>query len=507
MITKNTLIGLCLYLITSITYIGSCFSQESRFTVSYTDAINCGPDYHLTNTIIQQTELILQYKNKKENLYDFYRVSGKNLKHEKMGSFKLNNPESTLGLTSLGSRVYSPYFATDRNQKLNCLLLQEFDLNELSFSDDPITVDCLQGDDFYHNFENSFASYATDKSRSLLLIYYKLPELKDGTKVFRFTLIDKDLNLVWRTDAQAKIDDQKVKIGNKEWGSAGGMFGGTSGNAAIVMDEKGDVYFWSVTEPQRRGDPLKTFVSRVNGDGVVHEEVTQSDCEIVMNWINPLDFRLIPSESGIFISAHLEKKGRDKDTKWANRGKLFGKWDDSGISVNTYPYSYKLLLETFTKSEREKYSKLKERGRPVGWMVFPPKTNSTSFMLKKDGGMYYVERGPNDQLIYSVSRNGELSWVTTLIADETPSVYDGGDEALLSYQRRGNMMVSSIMDDGMIEIETRKMTDSEKGDFSNDFSKAIQLAEDVFVTTDRSYENGFRSNNYSQRIGFLKILR
>lgn len=469
------------------------------------------------------------FRTKKDPAYVFFKIAD-DMSIERLGEYKLESEDSRISLAKVGSRIYTPFFITDREQKLNCMFIQEFDIEEGKHIGDPIRVDCLQGDDFYHDFANSFATYKTTRDHSKLLIYYKLPEMEDGTRVFRFAVFNASLDLLWTQDVPAKDGDRKLLVGNQSWGSANGFFGSSSGADAIKMDEKGDIYFWSATEIRHRGEMPQIFVTRVSADGYEHQNITQTDCDIVLNAISPTDVQLVAKNDGVFISGHVDRKAGDKDTRWANRGKLFGKWDSEGLAVFTYPYSYDILLESHDKKARERYASLEAKHRPVGWMEWPPKSYNTDHALKADDkGMYFVERGPTYYLLYFVTNEGEMRWIAPLAMHDMPEVVDGGDRALLIFHDHVNNLkkgwshdngitypssetsvgaIGYVLDSDPTEKVKRKMTSAERGGakYYPSLATEIRPGKFVYIDVDRTEPDWGTPAKYAYKVGLIQIL-
>lgn len=453
---------------------------DEKLSITYSDELNIDQGFKYYDSEAIDGKFYFIFRNSENGSHKFYRT-GTDLNMEELGEIAPDDASFRLTLATVGDRTYAAFFNTDREKKLNCLFLQEFSYSKVGFLDDPIQVDCLQGDDFYHNFANSFAAYQLSPDESKLLIYYKLPEIDRDTKNFRFCAYDSDLNELWRQDVIMKEGDKKLRIGFSEWHAAEGFGGNTSNPSAIKFDDEGNVYFWSTSEIKHRGEIPTTYITRVDENGAETKPINIPNANILLSVYNRNDFRLYPCANGVYFFGHVEGVGKEHD--FPNRGLIVGTWIDGELKYKAHNYDYDLTMKAMPERTYNRNIKAKEKKKPVGWGPFPPQTGNS--LVREDGsGMFMLEAGPIGYLVHYVNNSAEIEWSIPLATAEVPDLYEYDNQLIFINNESGSNLTRSwnprkgiehassdnpVHSIGYIDlkdptvVERRRMTKSEKG--------------------------------------------
>lgn len=338
-----------------------------------------------------QEAFYTHFAKKKEVTYGRY---GYDLKRQKTNTLEevkdklVRNSEFHL---EVGDEIYEFYSVTDKKAKTNKLFCRTLDKDKLSPNRDDAELFTLKGEAFYKDFANAFTQVEIAPSGELFLVAIKLPEEKDRFRRFKFMVFDRKFNQKWEKTEKFYIKkDQKFKVVNQDWISAGGgnfffRMGNTGSYNAFNIGDDGEVVTWGVNdkgrdfEKERRFD---TYVYRITENETARAKVGFADKKI-------LSSRIGLSRTGeVMISGFYNN---DKKTKYnLIDGAFLSYWDvqagePTHISFDEFSDEFK--QQYWSERKIKKYAKEKSKGKNrVGMDRF----YLDHVIEKSDGGVILV---------------------------------------------------------------------------------------------------------------------
>lgn len=346
------------------------------------------------------------FEQKKASIYGKYGYDLKRQKTNEIEAVKskvVNNSELHL---EMGDEIYQFYSITDKKAKTNKLLCRTLNKEKLSLNKDGAELFTLSGESFYKDFANAFTQVEVSPSGNLFLVAIKLPEEKDRFRRFKFMVFDRKFNLKWERVEKFYIKkDQKFKVVNQDWISAGGgnfffRMSNTGSYSAFDLGDDGEVITWGVNdkgrdyEKERRFD---TYVFKITEKEMIRAKVGFADKGILSSSIG------LAANGEVMISGFYKN---DKKSKYnLIDGAFLSYWDVAAgepthISFDEFNDEFK--QQYWSERKVKKYAKEKSKGKNrVGMDNF----YLNHVVEKSDGGVILV----GERYYTYVQRIGKMS--------------------------------------------------------------------------------------------------
>ncbi|MBI1289067.1 MAG: hypothetical protein GC178_15985 [Flavobacteriales bacterium] len=349
-------------------------APPTDLNVSYSQAIKVGDGYKFSQFIETPDQRCIAIFHKGKDLYRSFELDLASMTAKKLGTLEMKQSKDQHHFIMVGDRLLLPYFVSSKEDKTNCLYIQELDVQTMQPINDPLAVDCLEGKDFYQNFDNSFAATKVSPDGRKLLVYYKLPEPEEGGKLFRFSVYDDQLNQLWRKDVPTKIEEGILRIGDADWFMADAHYGvavvsGQGANhTAIGLDNFGNVFFWSRVDfgrDQGKYHRFQTFWSKVNGTTTDHIHMDRGSGTQATRSFDPV---MHISNRKATLVEYFADEGRGgfafmvASTQDAADGFHYAQWSEQYRPENFYEHLFS-IDEVVVAASRSQYNKIKAKER------------------------------------------------------------------------------------------------------------------------------------------------
>ncbi|MBL4585724.1 MAG: hypothetical protein JKX84_01500 [Flavobacteriales bacterium] len=379
-------------------------------SVTYVNPNGVSSANYIYDMVRSDGETYVIYKHEKKAEFLVHRLEEETTTEE-TGKFEFKDPRTKFGLAGVGTKTFTPFFSTDHDKKSNCLYAQELSLSKGVAIDAPYLVGCLRGEDYYRNFANSFASFQTSPDSSKLMIYFKMPELEDGTKVFRFMVFDEEFRQLWEKDVPITEKGKELRIGGTSWFMAEGNRGpiiiaDQVNREAIKLSNNGSVYFWAVHDRGRSSDGpqrFENYLVEVTENSVETEMVGSPDYKL---WFKNLKLETIGD--GVVISGRIKSWG--EPSKWTQGGYYAATWINGDFNSAAIPYDPATLTLNMNAKEKEKAQKTFDASKTISWGKW--ENERIDVLLKKDfgSGFFLINDLPKGKLIISFNSSCEQEW-------------------------------------------------------------------------------------------------
>ncbi len=393
---------------------------EPFWELEYTNPVNISEAYKLQQMMKVNEKTYLLYRHEDRSSFEVHQFESNSI--EKVGKIDFPEEDVRLNLAGIGNKLYYLFFQSDKKEKLNCLLAQEFDIEQVEFVGDPFLIDCLSEDDYYRDFRNSFASYLVSPDSTKLGLYYKLNELEDGTKKFRFVVFNQDFELLWKQDVVMRIDEKKLRIGAADWFMAATQHGlvrtvDSSNRSALVIGNDGYIYFWSEHDKRNREHPKNRFeqyISRITSDDVEHLRLRDKNKGSRIK-----NIEILPTPEGILIKGYATPT-EDPDRHYG--ANYFGAWNDDQWIENIYERDFDYLSSCMRGKMLEKARKAHARKKDLPYDYVGA---GDYFSWKNDGtGFYFHDALSVGGILGSYNNNGEQEWTQPLVLSTQFNLYE-----------------------------------------------------------------------------------
>lgn len=359
-------------LVTTCVGQSSSKSPDTDLKVTYSPSFNAGDSYKFLQFVEMTDGNPIAIFSRGKNEYTSFKIDLASMEVESYGSLELKDSKDKAHFIAVGNRLLLPYFQTSQENQTNCLFIQEIDPKTMKAKGEPFAVDCLEGKDYYKNFENSFAATKVSPDGSKLLVYYKLPEPEGGGKLFRFSVYDDQLSQIWRKDVPTKIEEGILKIGDAEWFMADHnygvavVYGQGANHSAIGLDNFGNVFFWSRVDFGRdhaKFHRFQTFWSKVNAKGIEHIHMHRGSGTQSTRSYNP---ELHISNRKATLVEYFADEGRGgfafmvASTENAADGFHYAQWSDQYKPETFYEHLF-TLEEVTVPATRGQYNKIRDK--------------------------------------------------------------------------------------------------------------------------------------------------
>lgn len=367
---------------------------------------------------------------KGDDEYSGFRIDESTMDIEPIGKLTIEKSKDRHHFIVLGNKVYHPYFQSSKEEKTNCLFIREMDMKTMQPKGEPVSVDCLQGDDYYRDFDNSFAATKISPDGTKLAVYYKLPEPEEG-KLFRFVVYDSGLQEIWRKDVATKIDQGILKVGGADWFMAAKNMGvvrvyDSSNHYAIALDNNGNIFFWSRVDfgrDKKKYQRFQTFFSKVNGTKTEHLHMERTHGTQSLRSFKPT---LHVSDTRTTLVEMYANEGRGgyafmvASTENAADGFHYAQWREDAKPLNFYAHPFS-LAEIAVPASHGIYRKLRKKERtdkgimlqPYGYNMYHVSGTDHLYLRISQGihRRYSTTSAVSAALTYHLNENEELTYL------------------------------------------------------------------------------------------------